>query len=272
MDITLVGSGVLLLSALVIISCTGQNISVQEDQRFKLFSRSLFGIFAFTTTTYAFSLARLIETNTAPLWTAALAWLVLGEKMDGFEIFAMVTSFGGIVLIAYSGFQTRWRQHQAAKPEGEHAEGVRLLGGCILGLITAVCLSVVGVQTRMMQQISATILVFYYSLLALFLIAAVMLFIGLQESTGLFYYSSEQYAFLLLPGILHSVAVYSLTIAMQNERPALVALLSYMGLVYAFVGNAFIYNQTLFGQELLGISIILTLNITLVFKGLSQSP
>ena len=48
-------------------------------------------------------------------------------------------------------------------------------------------------------------------------------------------------------------------------------MLGYMGLVYAFVGNAFIFKQTLLGQQLLGISIILTLYISLVFKGLSQS-
>ena len=91
-----------------------------------------------------------------------------------------------------------------------------------------------------------------------------------SESTNLLHYNKEQYLATLLPGILHAGAICSLTIAMQNERPGFVALIGYMGIVYAFVGDAFIYSKTLYGHDLLGISILLTLNVTLVFRRLSQ--
>ena len=115
------------------------------------------------------------------------------------------------------------------------------------------------------------LIVLYYSLLVLILTATVIAFNGISNTTNLMDYDKEQYVAALVPGIFYTGAVFSLTIAMQNERPGFVALLGYMGLVYTLIGDTIIHSQTLFGQELLGISIILTLNVTLVFKGLSQS-
>ena len=143
--------------------------------------------------------------------------------------------------------------------------------GCAICFISALCLSVVGIQTRMMQEISFVLVILYYSLLAVILTAFAILVQDASESTKLLHYNKEQYLAALLPGILHAGAIYSLTIAMQNERPGFVALIGYMGIVYAFVGDAFIYSQTLYGHEMLGISILVALNATLVFRRLSQS-
>ena len=111
----------------------------------------------------------------------------------------------------------------------------------------------------------------YYSLLAVVLTAAIILFNGFSETTFLHTYDKEQLVATTIPAVFYTGAVYSLTVAMQNERPGFVILLGYMGLVYTHVGHTFMRSSTFYGQELLGISIILTMNVTLVFKGLSQS-
>ena len=54
------------------------------------------------------------------------------------------------------------------------------------------------------------------------------------------------------------------TIAMQNERSGFITLLGYIGLVYAFLGDILIFNEKFAWLGLLGISIILLLNISLV--------
>jgi len=115
------------------------------------------------------------------------------------------------------------------------------------------------------------LVVLYYSLLAVVLTAAIILFNGIRESTNLFVYDQDQLLATLPPAIFYTGAVYSLTVAMQNERPGFVILLGYMGLVYTHVGHSVMNYSTFCGQELLGISIILTMNVTLVFKGLSQT-
>ena len=46
-------------------------------------------------------------------------------------------------------------------------------------------------------------------------------------------------------------------------------MLGYVSLVYAFLGDTFVFNETLIPQELIGIIIIFTLNIILVVRQLS---
>ena len=58
-------------------------------------------------------------------------------------------------------------------------------------------------------------------------------------------YSSAQYMAAFLPGLLHNGTTYFLAIAMQNERPGFISLLGYIGLVYAFVGDMFVFKETI---------------------------
>ena len=103
----MLGNGILLISSLSVINWMGLGFFVQEKHRFRLFSRSLFGIVAFTAVTYWFGMAPILDKqiilNTTPIWTVILAWVVIGEKLDNFEIFAMIASFFSILLIASLG-------------------------------------------------------------------------------------------------------------------------------------------------------------------------
>ena len=51
-----------------------------------------------------------------------------------------------------------------------------------------------------------------------------------------------------LPGLLHNATTYFLAIAMQNERPGFISLLGYIGLVYAFIGDMFVFKETIYLQ------------------------
>ena len=54
------------------------------------------------------------------------------------------------------------------------------------------------------------------------------------------------------------------TIAMQNERPGFIALLAYIGLVYAFLGDTFIFHESFNSIEVMGLTIILIMTLTLI--------
>ena len=51
---------------------------------------------------------------------------------------------------------------------------------------------------------------------------------------------------------------------MQNERPGFVALLGYIGLVYAILCDFFIFGESFGPVELCGISLILIMNLMLI--------
>jgi len=139
---------VLLLSSLLAVNFTRQTLLVREEHRFKLFSRSLFGVIAFTAVTYAYGLAPSIEkqivVNTAPFWTTLIAWLVIRERVGRLELFAMAASFTGVILMALSALQHGHAGEGGRRGHLKTKEGA-LVAGCMLWLTSAVCLAVVGV-------------------------------------------------------------------------------------------------------------------------------
>lgn len=53
-------------------------------------------------------------------------------------------------------------------------------------------------------------------------------------------------------------------IAMQNDKPVVITLINYLGLVWAFLADRFIFEETSTLLERIAISMIFTFNVTLV--------
>ena len=86
------------------------------------------------------------------------------------------------------------------------------------------------------------------------------------------HYNAEQLGFSFLLSGVNFIGLNCQTIALQNERSGFITLLGYIGLVYAFLGDLFIFKETLEWLELIGILIILTLNVVLVVSKMSATP
>ena len=70
---------------------------------------------------------------------------------------------------------------------------------------------------------------------------------------------------------INFLGLCSNTVALQNERSGFITLLGYIGLVYAFLGDIFIFNDKLSWMEFIGIVIILSLNVTLIVTKLRKA-
>ena len=57
---------------------------------------------------------------------------------------------------------------------------------------------------------------------------------------------------------------------MQNDSPAFVTLLAYIGLFYAFLGDTFIFNEQLQVLEIVGVLLILCMNVWMVYDKLME--
>lgn len=56
-------------------------------------------------------------------------------------------------------------------------------------------------------------------------------------------YSKEQWLLICAMCLINYVSMNCLTIAMQNERSGFVTLIGYIGVVYAFAGDFFIFKE-----------------------------
>ena len=117
-----------------------------------------------------------------------------------------------------------------------------------------------------MQKIPFAVLNVYYGIFAFF--ATVLMIVGeaiiMDKPLRIFSYDRNQYLITILASVINFGTISSQTIAMQNERPGFVALLGYIGLVYAFLSDTFIFHERFSPLELAGITIIIVLNLMLI--------
>lgn len=142
----------------------------------------------------------------------------------------------------------------------------------VVGIILLVVLSasngLLAILTRQMQELPVSVMITYIALAALLLLGTGLL-IEFAFSVGplrIVNYDAEQYMFGFLAGGLNQLGLLFKIIAYQNERSGLITLLAYIGLVYAFLGDYFLFDERLSAMEIIGILLILLINVGLVVK------
>ena len=119
--------------------------------------------------------------------------------------------------------------------------------GSLLILVTSWCYAIVCIQTRIMQSLSPFVLNSYYAIVAA--ISTLILILAESAITGepvrIFSYDRSQYIAALVCCALNVVGMTCQTIALQNEKSVLITMLGYISLVYAFLGDTFIFHETL---------------------------
>ena len=105
--------------------------------------RALLGTIGLTSLTFGILLIPLaianIIYNTAVVWSAIMAWILLGESLDRLQVYGLVVSFFGIILITWSSLQTD------PSEVGNTSNKTGTIVGCLCCLLTAVLLGIVTV-------------------------------------------------------------------------------------------------------------------------------
>jgi drug/metabolite transporter (DMT)-like permease len=94
----------------------------------------------------------------------------------------------------------------------------------------------------------------------------------LHEPMRLLNYSGRHFGGMALAGVLDSVALIFWTIACQNERSGFILMIGYIGVVYAFFGDLFIFNLTFSAGEIVGAGIVVTFTVYVIIFNLYCRP
>ena len=70
--------------------------------------------------------------------------------------------------------------------------------------------------------------------------------------------------------LVNVMALLFKIVAYQNERSGFVTILAYIGLIYGFFGDTFIFKERFGALELIGVIVILVLNLALVCSKMQQ--
>lgn len=244
---------------------------IEKSDRCALLARSIFGTIGFTTITFGVAMVPLVVQqtlfNTAPFWASMLGWFFNSEKISGFEILAMLVSFGGVLCIALSGHSNDDDSATAVgTKEEDKIPGSHLIGSGLV-FCTSWCYAFVGILTRRMQKVNFAVMLFYYAIVA-FLVTCMMIagecLVNGSHVRLFSDYSATQFGWMFLVSVINYIGLNCNTIALQNERSGFITLLGYIGLVYAFLGDWLIFNEVLYLLEICGILVIVVMNIMLI--------
>ena len=83
------------------------------------------------------------------------------------------------------------------------------------------------------------------------------------ELTRIFQYSGEQIGWIVITASLNMAALVCKTISSQNEKSGVVTMFGYIGIVYACLGDYFIFDEMMNWLEWLGVAVIICTTVTL---------
>lgn len=261
--------------ALIVALCAGHSFKVAEGMRWTLFARSCIGVAGNTSMTFGIALVPLVYQQTigatTPFWAAICGFCIIGETIGCPTKVAMLISFFGVILIAISPYiltseaetveiGDEATQSTESESGGETISfGMANLIGCALILTNAACQGLVAAMTRIMQKIHWSVILFYYSLVALATITLTYIITTMSVDESLmriFNYDGEQFLWIIITATFNLIALVGKTISNQNEKSGLITMFSYVGIVYACLGDIFIFHQKLNWLEWFGVGII----------------
>lgn len=209
-----------------------------------LFLRGFFGTIALTCYFFTIQNMPLASAVTlqhlSPIFTAILAFLILGEKIAPIQILFFLLAFGGVALV---------------KGYDERVDTLYF----ILGIVAAVF---AGLAYTFVRKLGKTdhpiVVVFFFPLVA---IPAMLVFSAFNWVTP----HGMDWVYLLLMGICTQVGQLYMTKALHTEKANKVIILKYLNIIYALIFGFFILGETHGFYTLIGIGLVLSgivLNVT----------
>jgi len=199
--------------------------------------------------------------------------------MIPFELFAMGICFAGMVTITVSGSMRAEKEEAAGTVDESSPQytGTSLIIGYCIIFATAWVYAANCVLNRALKGINSGVIMFWHGILGITLASiAVGIDFGINDAgTGngvqLFNYSKEVYGLMLAATLFDTLGVNAVTIAFQSDSSGFVSLISYINVIYAFLADCLIFNESFGWVELLAASIVLIITVVTSVVKLRES-
>ncbi|MEO8043847.1 MAG: DMT family transporter [Spartobacteria bacterium] len=216
-----------------------------------LIARGTFGtlaLFAFFVTVQNMHLATAVTIQyLSPIFTALIGVFVLREMVPARQWFFYGIAFAGVFVL--KGFDSRVSMFYL-----------------LLGIGSAFCAGIAyNLVRRLREREDPIVVVFQFQLVG---ITAGLVYILFRWRTP----SGWEWFYLIMCGVLTQVGQICLTNALQSERIAKVAVLNYIGLVYALIFSVTIFGESYTAQTVLGISMVVAGVLLAVLYGKPKPP
>ncbi|HET7513055.1 MAG TPA: DMT family transporter [Chthoniobacterales bacterium] len=228
-----------------------RNLDWKGNNHTLLVARGAFGtlaLYTFFLTLQRMPLATAVTIQyLSPIFTALIGVFILHEHVRSRQWLFYGLAFAGVFVI--KGFDSR-------------VSTAYLL----IGIASAICSGMAyNLVRRLREREEPIVVVLHFQLVG---IAAGLGFILLQWETPL----PWEWFCLLMCGVLTQIGQICLTKSLQAERVARVAVLNYIGLIYALIFGIAIFGEHYTLQTVLGILLVVAGVLLAVFSGKPKTP
>ena len=136
--------------------CKGHSLSVSDERRFPLIMRAFLSTATFSLIIAGIQFIPLllanVLVNTSPFFAVMFAWAMLGDRLNTLQWAALITSFGGILLIYFS---TREQEQFGGFSK------TQVMVGCVLNLMGAATFGCQGIYNRLLTGMNLSVILLY---------------------------------------------------------------------------------------------------------------
>jgi drug/metabolite transporter (DMT)-like permease len=134
----------------------------------------------------------------------------------------------------------------------------RWMFGIGLAVATSLGYAVNAIMNRALKEFHYVVIMTYHGMAGFALSVSLVLIIPLFNSSLVSYgagitffsYTQSQYIRMICACLFDTLAVNSMTVAFQSDSSGFISLVSYISIVYAFIGDVVIFNETFVPIEL----------------------
>jgi drug/metabolite transporter (DMT)-like permease len=241
-----------LVSALICgVEVSRRQLDWKGNNHALLIARGTFGtlaLFTFFVTLQHMHLATAVTIQyLSPIFTALIGVFVLREHVPARQCFFYGIAFTGVFVL--KGFDSRVSTFYL-----------------LIGIISAICSGMAyNLVRRLREREEPIVVVLHFQLVG---VAAGLVFIFFNWRTPL----PWEWFCLLMCGVLTQIGQVCLTKSLQAERIAKVAVLNYIGLVYALIFGVTIFGEHYTAQTVLGIALVVAGVLLAVLYGKPRPP
>jgi len=241
-----------LVSALICgVEVSRRQLDWKGNNHTLLIARGTFGtlaLFTFFVTLQHMHLATAVTIQyLSPIFTALIGVFVLREDVPARQWFFYGIAFAGVFVL--KGFDSRVSAFYL-----------------FIGIISAICSGMAyNLVRRLREREEPIVVVLHFQLVG---VAAGLVFICFSWRTPLLW----EWFCLLMCGVLTQLGQVCLTKSLQAERIAKVAVLNYIGLIYALIFGVTIFGEHYTAQTVLGIALVVAGVLLAVLYGKPKPP
>ncbi len=227
----------LVSAAMCAVGLARAGVSWRGHSRALLIARGTFGtvaLFAFFVTIQNMPLASAVTIQyLSPIFTVLIGVFVLGEHVRPLQWLFYTLAFSGVFVV--KGFDPRISTYYL-----------------LIGIFSAICSGVAyNLVRRLREREAPLVVVLHFQLVGV--VAGLLVSVWNWRAPNAWEWFS-----LIMCGVLTQMGQLGLTKALQAEAVANVSILSYTGLIYAFVFGVFIFGERYNTQAILGSLLVVT--------------